>query len=103
MENNLAPYLIAAFFIVVIATILYITFSVKFVHSSNGQLRVRVGWSKYIQRGGIIYSVSDDFAYHESKVHQKKLEDYIRLVIEANRCRQRPDNTVVKRFIRRQY
>lgn len=99
----MAAYLIVAFFVLLFASTLYITFSTKMVHNTGGQIVVRVGWAKFLQRDDVIYRISDDFAYHEYQVQDPKLMTYIKSVIENNRCRQRPDSIVVKRFLRKHY
>lgn len=87
-----------------VLVLLYKTFSVKLTQYRFGDIIVRVGWTYYRKDNSGVCSITDAFAVTvEEPVESKKLEQYVLTLIDQHRFRQRPDETVSKRFLRRNF
>lgn len=84
--------------------LVYKTFSVKLTQYRSGDIIVRVGWTYYRKDSNGVCSITDAFVLTvEEPVESKKLEQYVLALIGQHRFRQRPDETVSKRFLRRNF
>lgn len=84
--------------------LLYKTFSVKLTQYRSGDIIVRVGWTYYRKDNNGVCSITDAFVVTvEEPVESKKLEQYVLALIDRHHSWQRPDETVSKRFLRRNF
>lgn len=99
----MAAYLIAAFFLLAIASALYITFSVKLTRYTTGDIKIRVGWTKYAKINGSMYEISDDFAYHERLIPLGPLNAYLTILTIEHAWGKPPEKRTTKRLLRRNF